>query len=113
MEADDPLWPPPKKEQPKEKSEEDSCEKFKPCEHESMQELNNVKRVENKINRAANKSMGTRQEEERKRESAVKIKPTTSAIKRLVNVGSLSRTDSEIKEGGSGMIHLKRHILMG
>lgn len=42
----------------------------------------------------------------------VKIKPTTLAIKRLVSGGSLSGIDSEIKEGGSGMIHLTRHILM-
>lgn len=65
-----------------------------------------------KINRAANKSVGTPQEEERKIESVVKIKPTTSAIKRLVSVGSLSGTDSKIKEGGPGMIHLTGHILM-
>lgn len=56
--------------------------------------------------------MGTPQGEERKIESVVKIKPTTSAIKRLVSGGSLSGTDSEIKEGGPGMIHLTRHILM-
>lgn len=70
-----------------------------------------MRRVE-KLNRAANKSVGTAQEEERKIESVVKIKPTTSAIKGLVSVGSLSGTDSEIKEGGPGMIHLTGHILM-
>lgn len=64
-----------------------------------------MRKVEKKFSRAANKSVGTPQGEERNIESVVKIKPTTSAIKRLVSGGSLSGTDSEIKEGGPGMIH--------